>query len=268
LWIALLTGNLDAVEMLVEHAADSANLPLPGNVNRNTLVHRAVAFLPDYLLSLVLPSLNVKGTVQQHLNAQQLFPLHFAILLGKTKAASALALSMPVALEADAFGNTPLHLAVTGRAVDWVVTFAKFDAEARNSLFFTPLMTCCAVGSRHAISALLAHGCDPVAVNEATRRAALAHLELRALSKIVLPFEHEARPTGVFVLGNVAAKDAATPTSVTSSPLTLRKNKLLGAPASTESPAASPSTGRKIFRLGSGSMKTKNPRALLGTLKF
>ncbi len=265
LWLALVTGNLDAIEMLAEHTASTVNSSLPGNVNRNTLLHRAVAFLPDYLLHLVIPSLNLRRTVEQLPNAQQLLPLHLAILLGKTQAASALSLCIPAALEVDAYGDTPLHLAVTGRAVDWVMThYRPANMEARNGLSFTALMTCCAVGSRHAISALLANGCDLGAMNEANKRTALFHLELRSLSKLVLPFDHESRPTGIFVMGNVVD---STPSSVSSSPLTSRKNKLLGGSAS-DSPTASPTTGRKLRLGGSLKMKSISKKIGLGTLKF
>lgn len=289
----------------------SLNAALAGNPNGNTLLHRAVAVLDDYKvfcflrkfisklnslkkLALVLPSLNMRGSVEQRPNAQKHLPLHLAVLLGKTSTATgwkrkndtgtrkkltcvqnaALQLCMPASLpvEPDAHGNTLLHLAVTGRAVDWTAIYTAPQLEARNALFFTPLMTCCAVGSRHAVSALLALGCAPITVHETTRRAALAHLELRDLSKIVLSLRRPAvGGTGVIVMGSLAVPETASPASA--SPLSIRKSRASSSSLATDSPAASPSTGRKTLTIKSllgsgGSGKIKANYKILGTLKF
>ncbi len=231
LWIALASSNAEAVELLVRILSrDDLNAPIESR-HRNTLLHRAVLFLPDGALRELLPGLSSAETLLQLPNAEKLTPLHMAIATGKVGAASTLLALLPnreTADETDGCGNSPLHLAVTARAVDWVFTNCRPKLEARNTLFYTPVMTCCAVGSREAISATLGNDCDPTEVNSATRKSAIEYLEARESSRLVLSFsERDAEETALFRIRLPSTKEQGSGSgSLPGTPSTFRKKNL------------------------------------------
>jgi hypothetical protein len=91
---------------------------------------------------------------------------------------------------ADAYDNTLLHYAMTGASVDWLNKHKPEvfkSISARNWLSLTPLMHAFALGSKDAISALIAHGADANDVLH-NGQSCVALLEERSKSALCLPF--------------------------------------------------------------------------------
>jgi len=149
----------------------------------NTLLHRAVAHLSDVALPALIRALG--PGLQSAPNAHKQYPIHFALALGKIATVDALA-AMELQ-EPDVFGNSLLHYALTGRAVDWVMkNRAVTKLEVKNMFQLTPLMHAFACGSHDAISALLGYDCDPT--EPYNSRIAISMLDVRARSTLCLPF--------------------------------------------------------------------------------
>ncbi len=202
LWLALCTGNIDSVT-LISQAMESelssfsgdgdswidADLQVTYQINgkhgdnSNTLLHRAVMFLPDRALPVLIRAMG--PSLKSEPNVHKQHPLHIALALGKLEAAAALP---PLAGDdADAFGNTALHYALTGRSVDWVMkNRPATKPEVKNFMGLTPLMHALACGSHDAISALLGIDCDPSELYNG--RLAISLLEVRPKTALCIPY--------------------------------------------------------------------------------
>ncbi len=124
----------------------------------------------------------------------------FALACGKLRTAEVLfELGEKATSPCDEFGNTLLHYAMSGGAVDFVVKKTQTKLETRNVFGLTPLMHAFAVGSHDAILALLGYGADPTALILSNQGAAISLLEVREKSALLLPWsESDSRCNGCF----------------------------------------------------------------------